>query len=71
MKQGNKNLDFSACSLGTLGASLLENLLKSAVMKAKIPGREANIHGRGFVRAGEGAIAVSRGLETVKIVQDF
>ena len=42
-------------SLGTLGASLLENLWA----------------GKGTIRAGKGAIATSRGRGTIRAGQDF
>ena len=50
MKQKNNNL------LGTLSARLLENLLTSEKVKAKIIGRGVMRAGESTIRAGEGII---------------
>ena len=53
IKQKNKEGRFLSMLLGTLGASLLGNLLTGKGLKAKLPGR-------GVMRAGEGAIRVGQ-----------
>ena len=47
---------FLGMLLGTLGASLLGNLLTGKGVIATSQGREANMTGRGTIRAGEGTI---------------
>ena len=47
--------------MGSLGGSLLGNLLTGKVMKVKKPGRESNIPGQGVMEGGKGAIATSWG----------
>ena len=49
---------------GTLGASLLGNLLTGQGVKAKIPGRRV-------IKVGERAIAVSQGQATIRAGRDF
>ena len=53
---------FLGMLLGTLGASLLGNLLKGKGSVTTSEEREANMPGRGTIRAGEG---------TIRAVQDF
>ena len=55
MKQNNKKENFSVCYQGTLGASLLRNLLT----------------GKGVMRAGEGAIVTSQGRVTTTACQSY
>ena len=55
---------FYSMLLGTLGGSLLENLLAGKGMKVKIPER-------GAIRAGEGAIATSQWRGTIRDGQEF
>ena len=43
MKQKNKKVDLKGEQLGTLGATLLKNMLAGKEVKAKIPGSKANI----------------------------
>ena len=65
--------------LGTLGASLLENLLTGKRVKIKTPRHElsetlpmrANMLGPGVTRASEGAIAMSQGQRKIRAGQDF
>ena len=47
---------FLSLSLGTLGASLLGNLLTGKGARATSQGRKAKISGRGTITAGEGTI---------------
>ena len=55
MKQNNKKENFSVCYQGTLGASLLGNLLT----------------GKGVMRAGERAIVTSQGRVTTTACQSY
>ena len=55
---------FYSMLLGTLGGSLLENLLAGKGVKVKIPER-------GAIRAGEGAIATSQWRGTIRDGQEF
>ena len=47
--------------VGTLGGSLLGNLVTGKVIKSKKPGGESNIHGQGVMGGGEVAVAMSWG----------
>ena len=55
MNQKNNNEDFFVILLGTLGVSLLKNLLKVKRVKARIPGRRV-------IKAGEEAITAGQGM---------
>ena len=55
--------------LGTLGASLLGDLLIGKGVIATSQRREANTSGQGKIRAGEGTFRANEG--TVRAVQDF
>ena len=57
---------FLCMLLGTLGASLLGNLLTDKGVKRP---KSSNIPGRGVMRAGEGTIRAGEG--TVRAGQDF
>ena len=52
---------FFSMLLGTLGTSLLGNLLTGKGVKAKIPTFEAKIPGRWEIKAGKGGIVKSQG----------
>ena len=56
MKQKNKKRGFLGMLIGTLGTSLLGNLLTGKGAIAASQGREANTPGLGTIRAGEGTI---------------
>ena len=62
MKQKNKEKGLLSMLLGTLGTSLLGNLLAGKAAIATRQGRGANMPGRGTIRPGEG---------TIRTVQDF
>ena len=62
MNQKNNNEDFFVILLGTLGVSLLENLLKVKRVKARIPGRRV-------IKAGEEAI--TEGEDMIPAGQNF
>ena len=62
MKQKNKKKGFVRMSLGTLGASLLGNLLTGK-------GLIATSQGQGTITAGKGTIRAAEG--TVRTGQDF
>ena len=47
--------------VGTLGGTLIGNLLSGKVKKAKKPGGESNIHGQGVMRPDESAVAKNLG----------
>ena len=47
--------------VGTLGGTLLGNLLQGKVIKAKKPGGESNIHGQGVMRPDETAVPKNLG----------
>ena len=53
MKQKNKKVDLKGEQLGTLGATLLKNMLADKEVKAKIPGSKANIPWQRVIRVGE------------------
>ena len=59
--------------LGTLGASLLGNILTGRGVIAKRQGRGINISGkgRGINRAGEGIVRAGYGRRSSKIKMDF
>ena len=60
---------FLSILLGTLGASLLGNLLTGKGSIATSQGHVANMPGRGTIRAGEGTIIAGKGI--IRAGQDF
>ena len=61
-EEKQQKIRFLSIVLGTLGASLLGNLLTGKGSIATSQGQEANMPGRGTIRAGEGTIIAGKGI---------